>query len=325
MKFPSIVLAACALACQAAAAEPVWFSDAAPRTESSAKHRHEHGGVVEEGSDGKLYKRLWLRSGADFRQAEYLHGAPEEARNLYLMDTAGKAAELPLDAAGHDGLAFSLEEEGFYDVYLVTRRMEGGVLSTSVAKAEVLKHSCRDGRHDWAAVAERIPAHTLPQAPFEIVRERLPGEDFHTELRSGDQVSYLVLHGGKPAAGAAVRWVTQQGWAKTVTTDAQGRATFQVIRDYFPEWDRFERRHREKFLVVADYTVAEDGTWEGRPYRSARYQATLPGSYLPAKQDYASYLYGLGIGLFAFTFAGLGVYLYRRRRLKPYREVPLDE
>jgi hypothetical protein len=306
------------------AAELQWLSDTAPRTEGGKKSRHDHGGMVEEGEDGKVFKRLWLRSGSDVKKSEYLHGAPEDAV-LVLMDPLGKATVLAPDALGHDGLRFALQDEGFYNVYLVERRVDDGVSTTTVTKAEVMKHSCRDGRHDWQAVSERIPPHTLDQAPFDIVRERMSGEDFHTEIRSGDEVSFRVLLAGKPAAGASVRMVTQHGWERTVTTNDKGVATFLVIRDYFPEWNDFQRRYREKYLVAAEYTVSQGGVAGGKAYRSARFRATLPGSYMPSKGDYTSYAYGFGLVLFASTFSGLGVYLYRRRRLKPYREVALNE
>jgi hypothetical protein len=307
------------------AGDPQWLSDAPPPSDTAGKSRHNHGGVVEEGDDGKMFKRLWLRAGAELPKAGYLHGAPGDAVELTLLDPLGRVTTYSAEALGHGGLRFELAEEGYYNVYLVEQRVQGGALATTVTKAEVLKHSCRDGRHDWAAVAERIPPHALASAPFDIVRVRAADEDFHTEIRSGDNVRFRVEMRGRPVSGAQVRIITQQGWEKTVATGDDGVASFLVIRDYFPRWEMFQRRYREKYLVVADYATEAHGSYRGSAYRAQRFRATLPGSYLPSKRDYTSYAYGLGLVLFASTFSGLGVYLYRRRRSKPYREASLGE
>ena len=320
-----VLAVALAVAAPCRGAEPQWLSDTPPHADAGGKSRHNHGGVVEEGDDGKIFKRLWLRVGSNLRASDYLHGAPGDAVELTLIDPLGRLTTYSADALGHDGLRFELTEEGYYNVYLVEQRAQHGELAATVTKTEVLKHSCRDGRHDWAAVAERIPPHALGSAPFDIVRVRAADEDFHTEIRSGDDVRFRVEMRGKPVHGAQVRMITQQGWEKTVITGNDGVASFRVIRDYFPEWSLFQRRNREKYLVVADYAAEERGSYRGSAYRAQRFRATLPGSYLPSKRDYTSYAYGFGLVLFASTFSGLGVYLYRRRRLKPYRETPLGE
>jgi len=240
---------------------------------------------------------------------------------VYQVDPLGHVSELPKESIAHQGLAIPLVEEGFYATYVIEREVREGTLHVSVAKSEVMKHSCRDGRHDRQAVAERIPLHTLEAAPLEILRERLDAEDFHTELRSGDELVFRVLLEGRPLPKAKLRMVTGQGWEKAVETDTEGRARFQMIRDYYPPWDAFERRHRENLVVYAEYDAASEGTWNGEAYQRVHYQGSLPASYLPSKSDYVSYLAGLAIGLSALVFAGLAVYLYRRRRLRPFKEV----
>ena len=307
----------------AVAGEIPCFTDAPPDdVKGERKGRHDHGGFVEEGEDGRRYKRLWLKTDIG-RKADHAHAPPPEMTGVFQIDPLGNVREFPKTSIGHQGLSFPLVDEGFYATYVLQTSVRDDTLVRSVAKSEVLMHSCRDGRHDRLAVAERIPHHRLAQAPIELIRERLPQEDFHTELRSGDELSFIVLVEGKPTSGATVRMITGHGWEKTVVSDAEGRAQFLMIRDYFPAWDDFQRRHREKFLLIATLDVAEDGVLDGQPYRRSRYQTTLPGSYLPSKSDYASYLIGLVVGLFALVFTGLAVYLYRRRRLRPFREVPV--
>lgn len=300
---------------------PHWFTDAPPGEEGKARRgRHEHGGYVEEGEGGKRLKRLWLRSGLG-TAGDVFHAPPPALVGVYQVDPLGRSSELPKTSISHEGLAFPLTEEGFYATYVVERSVADGTLLVSVAKSEVLRHSCRDGRHDSQAIAERMPHHTLDAAPIELVRERLPDEDFHTELRSGDDLSFRVLRQGQPLVGAKVRVRTGQGWERTLVTDAEGRARFQMIRDYYPPWEDFQRRHRENLLVFAEHEEEQEGALDGQPYHRVRYLASFPASYLPSKADYASYAVGLGIGLGALVFTGLAVYLYRRRRVRPFQEV----
>jgi hypothetical protein len=122
-----------------------------------------------------------------------------------------------------------------------------------------------------------------------------------------------------------VRFVSHEGWTKEETSDAQGRVSFQVVRDYFPPWQEFKKRFKATYLVIAEAGAAETGRHLDQPYSGIRYQATLAGSYYPSPDDYRSYAWGLGIGLFIVLFCGVAIYLYRQRRVKPFQEVRLDE
>ncbi len=293
----------------AAEASVAWFTDVAPQ--AGAGHgEHNHGGPVERGRGGAVMKRLYMRWGADPVAAEYAHG-PARPTTVRVLDPTGAVAEFPFGAEHHGQLVFPMPHEGFYNAYMTSARVDGETLRISVAKAEVLRHSCREG-HDH--VAASMPYRTLDGAAIEIVRERLADENFHTRIASGDRLSFRVLVGGAPAAGARVRMHTQEGWSKQVVADDQGRASFQIIRDYYPEWSAFEQRHQESFLVVAEHEAEQAGSHDGQPFARVRYVATLPGSYHPSARDYASYGYGLGAGLVGLTLTGGGILLHRRRR-----------
>lgn len=292
-----------------AAASVVWFTDLQPGP-AAAHGEHNHGGPVERGRGGAVYKRLYMRYGEHPAEAEYAHG-PAEATTIAVIDPTGAVTTLPFGPEHHGSVAFAMPHEGFYNAYLTSRRINGEELRVSVAKAEVLRHSCREG-HDH--VAANMPYRPWSEAPIEILRERLPDENFHTLPASGDELGFRVLVGGVPAAGATVRMHTQHGWSRTVTADAEGRASFQLIRDYYPPWSEFQRRHQESFLVVAEYGADASGSHDGRPYRRVRHVATLAGSYYPSARDYASYGYGLAIGLLGLTLTGGGVVWHRRRR-----------
>ncbi len=313
----SILLAACNLP----AAEPLWLSDTAPHSRGHGSQGH--GGPVEV-RKGVYYKRLWLRQGQAADNSDYVSRV-DETPKLVLIDTDGKVEEKLLkkdDKADALNVAFAMPNEGFYNAYLKRQHVEGDRLEVQIAKAEVLKHSCREG-HDH--VQEKMPPHHNAGMPLEIVRNRQPKENFHSRLGHGDEVSFTVLRNGNPLPGARVTLTSGQGWSKSLLSDEQGRVSYTMIRDYYPSWEAFEKRHAQPYLVNALYTMPQAGELDGQPYRETRYLASYAGKYYPSPDDYESYAYGLSFGLFALLSTGGGIYLFRRRRKRPYQEVSFND
>lgn len=307
----------------------LWLSDMPPMRGDAVRPASSRGGgmpdmAMGDERGGPRIKRLWLRAGGDPQKSGFARedaGAPPE---ILLVRPGGKLEGEPLAAEeGKKNLAFPMPAQGFYRVYATTRKLQGDTLHVNVAKAEVANFT-----HD-ADEEERIRAldasRVLETAPIEIVRERQPDEKFFFRLNSGDAQAFVVLREGLPAAGARVRFVSHEGWTKEETSDAQGRVSFQVVRDYFPPWQEFKKRFKATYLVIAEASAAVTGRHQDQPYESVRYQATLAGSYYPSPDDYRSYAWGLGIGLFIALFCGVTIYLYRRRRVRPFQEVRLDE
>ena len=317
-KSVALLMLALLLGGELTASQTYWLSDAPPTKEIRKKMRFSHGGLVQTGRGGVSIKRIWLREGEDPRRAAYV--AKSSARAV-LIDTQNTAHEIALKDDGYAEASFKMPVEGFYNLFMIGREVDNGVLNVTVAKSEVLKHSCREG-HD--GIKEKMPPKQQNAVPIDIIRQRLPKEDFHTRLSSGDEIRYRILHYGEPLEGANVTVVTQHGWKKSIKSDADGFVSFQMIRDYYPDWHEFKRRKTERFLLIAEHTESKDGTLESSAYESIRYKATVPGSYYPSARDYKSYVYGLLIGVFALFATGLSVYLYRRRRQKVYKEQRLD-
>jgi hypothetical protein len=302
-------------------ADPLWLSDRGPHAHGHGSRGH--GGPVEV-RKGVYYKRLWLREGVAPESADYVAQADETAQ-LVLIDTMGKVTEKSLekdDEAGVLNVAFAMPDEGFYNAYVEQQRVAGDVLEVRIAKAEVKKHSCREG-HDH--VQEKMPPHHHAGMPLEIVRNRQPKENFHTRMGHGDEVSFTVLRNGDPLPGAQVTLTSGQGWSKSLRSDKQGRVKYTMIRDYYPAWEQFEKRHAQPYLVNALYTLPEAGELDGQRYRQTRYLASYTGNYYPSPDDYESYAYGLSFGLFALLSTGSGIYLFRRRRKRPYQEVSFND
>ncbi|OGT94119.1 MAG: hypothetical protein A2286_00630 [Gammaproteobacteria bacterium RIFOXYA12_FULL_61_12] len=273
---------------------------------------------------GPPMKRLWLLSGTDPQKAAFARGdADASVETLLVTPSKPEGESVPPPGEGHRGLVFEMPAQGFYRVYVTTRTLQERMLNLNVAKAEVgnFGHDGDEEEHDRAMTAPRA----LENAAIEIVRERQPKEGPFSQVRSGTEQSFIVLRKGLPVPDARVRFVSHQGWSKEVTSDGQGRARFQVVRDYFPPWGEFQKRFKATYLVIAEFDATEAGNHKDQPYTSVRYQATLSGSYYPSPEDYRSYAWGLGVGLLAALLSGVATYLYRRRRLRPFQEVRLDE
>lgn len=306
----------------------LWLADTPPmRGEASGGRRGGGMGGMSMGGErgGPPMKRLWLRAGADPQKAPFAHQEAGASVETLLVTPLGKpeGEPLPSPAEGHTGLAFEMPAQGFYRIYVTTRKLQGDTLNVSVAKTEVgnFGHGGDVEEQKRAMMAPRV----LENAAIEIVRERQAKEGPFSQIRSGTDQAFIVLQKGLPAANARVRFVSHQGWVKEVTSDEQGRAGFQVIRDYFPPWDEFQKRFKANYLVIAEVAASEAGSHNDQPYARVRYQATLSGNYSPSPNDYRSYAWGLGVGLVAVLFSSVAIYLYRRRRLKPFQEVRFDE
>lgn len=299
------------------AAEPMWLSEKSPHAGHGGGHNH--GGTVSV-RRGVFYKQLWLLHGAAPAEAGFVNQVTELS-NVQLLDTEGKLKDIPFAQDEDHGLynvEFPMPKEGFYNAYATHQWINGTVREVQIAKAEVLKHTCREG-HD--NVQEKMPPKFNETIPLEIVRQRLPKENFHTLLGYGDTATFTVMRHGKPLPGAEVTLTSGQGWSKTVTSNSVGQVKFTMIRDYFPPWRMFEKRHSEPYLISTSYTQAE----QGKPYKSTIYRTSFSANYYPSPSDYESYAYGLSFGTAAMVLSIGGIVLYRRRRNRPYKEVRFDD
>ena len=304
------------------ASEPV---SATAAVGSAKSHKHEEAVNPEGEAPGKDHrpgKQVWLRQGDNIKTAAFVDlGLHSE--KLTMIDLQGKRTEI-VATSDRAQLTFKADmpDIGFYDVYWDRRAVSDGKLQVQLPKVELMWASCQAKEVDEEAVAKPI---INVNAPLEIVREHLPDEGCMARLVSGDVVKFLVLSFGKPLADVPLTMITQDGWRNTVVTDATGHAAFTLVRSYFPKWFEFKKYHTDNFLMIAEWDKNEAGVLEGAQYSAAHYVASLPGKYRPSPHDYRSYAWGLGISLFVVVFGWLAIYLYRRRRMKPYQEVRVDD
>ncbi len=212
---------------------------------------------------------------------------------------------------------------GANNVHVIDKQVNDGILIVKCAKWLVIHHSCGWG-HDYRNDKNRKTAHSLASVPLEIVINGLWDGNFHADVRSGHEYTFLVTKEGVPVEGALVTVTTEKQWSHTAVTDRTGVVSVQLIRDYYPKgWQRFKRDQQSLFTVTAEYSQDEVGQYNGQPYQRVQYTATFPWKYSPAQADYKSYAFGLGLGFVSMVVGGIGIYSFRERRKKPYKGVNL--
>lgn len=314
---------------------PLWLSGTPPTMELMKQFSRAHGGMVIRDEERNYSKMLWLRSGTHLKYADYLSN---KTGRFYLIDQKLKSSQpsLSLVDPEHTAIKFEMPDEGFYNAYYLEQAVLDGVRYVNVAKREVLKHDCGLG-HKFDVEQHR--PQSAKQIPLEILRLRFDDETYHTRFNSGKNVLFKVLYNGKPLAGAAVIINTEEGWSRKSKSDSEGIVSFQVIQDRFQENEEKKEhkkgqaeggqhgrtRHSEQFLVTVQHTEVIEGEYNSQPYQQTLYTSTFPGQFSASQSVYKSYAYGLIFGSAGFLFLGVCTYLYRRRRIKPFKEVSLDE
>ena len=308
-----------------------WFSDEPPDKSLLKNMQRRHGGFVQV-VNGVDTKQLWLKQGDSLENSDY---APLETGQYKLLDVKNREHIPQPVQSRFASIRFPMPDEGFYNNYFVNRKLDGDKLLVVTAKAEVLAHNCRNGhKYDRSLVNP----HHWTEAPLEIVRLRLPEEDFHTRIRSGTRVSFQVFHQNQPVKGADVRFETKKGWIKTAKTNAEGIVTFQIIQDNFFDAEKAEKegkkverghggrvRFKDRFLVTARYRTDESGTLQNKVYNSTEYIVATTGRYYPQQLGSKSSEQALWFGSLGMLVTGGSFYAYRRRRIKPFKEEQFDE
>ncbi len=270
------------------------------------------------GKRGKETLILWIRSGTNPVISEYLNSTHTEEAEVLVFSPENKIVENKL-LNGNKGFALTYDGnmEGFYNIYIIERFVHNDTLYVQVAKAEKLSHKCRNGHK---GIRPKMPPLYFPdKVPFEIVRKRIPNEDFHTFLASGDKVTFMMMLNGNPVENANVLITTQKQWAKSLKTNKDGEITFQILGDYFSKWKELNKKEIYKFLLTADYIVNEEGTYKNQPYKNIHYTCTMTEDYIPSETVYKSYVWALAVFVFVATILSLLIYLKRKRSKRIYR------
>ncbi len=314
-----------------ASPQQMWFSDQPPDRSMIKDMQMRHGGYIHV-KNGIDVKQLWLRQGKSLQKSNYLNEIEGE---YYLLDVQKVMNEPEIEITDQQSILFPMPDEGYYNAYFIEKLVSNDILLMKTAKAEILKHNCREGhKYDRRLVKPQ----KWSGAPLDIVRLRLPEEDFHTRIRSGTEVKFQVFHNSEPAVGVNVKLETKKGWINTAQTDEQGFVSFQIIQDNFFDADKAEKdgkkverghggrvRITDSYLVTAEYLTDEAGTLNDSVYNKTVYTVSMTGRYYPqqlASKSSEQALYFASVGMLVM---GVGGYSYRRRRVKPFKEEHFNE
>ncbi|HSH14195.1 MAG TPA: hypothetical protein VLA15_10610, partial [Desulfurivibrionaceae bacterium] len=250
-----------------------------------------HGGHESEHRPQPL-RTYWLNTCQISEQAEAFVTRPEGAVEPVAIERDGHEVKLAISTPMGEG-----PSHGANHLYLVDRTVENGILLINTAKWLTIHHNCGWG-HDHRFNPARQAAQPFAGAPLEIVVERLWDTNFHSNVMSGDQISFRVLSFGRPAPGATVVIESDRGWQKRVTSDQEGRGIFQLVRDYYPEAGQlFDRSKTGVLRLRADYETGDGGQSGGQDYARTRMSSTFSWRYYPARREYVSTALGLLIAL----------------------------
>ncbi len=249
----------------------------------------------------------------------------------FILHPDGSSRELPLSKEkGNSPVSFSSpwkskSMHGPNSVYVYDQKREGDALVTRTAKWIVIHHNCSWG-HPFRFDENRLTPKAAREIPLEIVPEPLWDGNFHVNTETGMTLSLRVLSYGRPVPDATVTVITEQDWRKEIRTDAEGRARFQLIRDYYPDvWENFQRTRQGALLFVARVEKEKSGVFEGEAYGREILTTSLPWRYRAAKADYTSLASGLAVGFTTILLSLGAVLLYRERRKKPARRQVVRE
>jgi len=272
---------------------------------------------------GKVKIVQWVTIGENVFNSTYLKNSESRDNTIYCFTPHGDAQDCFMDSSKiYQELTFSNPIEGYYNLYLVKKKIRNDTLFIRTAKAELLNHSCRNGHKD---VDKKILPRIYPEViPLEITRQRNRLENLHFFMASGDKVCYKVYKSSKPLKDASITFISNQGWKKTVKSNDKGEAVIQVIQDYFSAWQDIDNRNIYTYLLLVEYTSEEQGIYKGESYGHTHYITSLSDGYYPSKVMYSSLSWALGLFLLCSIIAGGGVVYYRKRRTRIYREIRVD-
>ncbi len=282
--------------------DTVYFSDKKPTPVSRMGHSGAHMMGTRDRSKVPS-KKVWLVTDP-LDDTKCVHNT---IGKFFATDIDNNLVEVKLNQKSCTSISFKMPKSGYYKVYYLLETPH----SINVAKYEYK-------RFDHSAEAiyekEKMSAKTIQEIPFDILQLRAEDETFYSRPHSGDVLKFKVIKNGVAQSGVNISLTTQFGWQKNLKTDANGIAKIQLIQDYLPKWNKFNKRFKENFLVVATYT--ED---------SKKYKASFSGIFTPPREAYSSYSYGFVITLIIIILLSGAIYLYRYRLQKPFKEVHFDD
>ncbi|GEM_PF-1933905 len=298
---------------------PIYFTLSDPEKKTEGRGgMHSHGGDEYTNERSKIpNKNAWLVFGENNLVSNL------DIKTL-IFDTTQTQKDVKID--NKDSVtkySFEVPKNGYYNLFAINEIVNNDTLFYKVAKLEYLngKHGSKDIYNE--EVKKEL---NTDRVKIDLVRLKDQNEkSFFYRTGMGDMLKFKATLDRKPLKNADITVDLNSGWNKNIKTDTNGTASFTLVRDYFPAWDKFDKRYKQDMLITLRYSEEKNGTIGDQKYKKVNYILTYPLSYYPNSSDYQSYGYGLLIGLFIFGLSGIIVYLYRRNRTKPFKEIKYEE
>lgn len=244
--------------------------------------------------------------------------------DTFVFDTKQTQKDVKIDnKMGIKTYSFEVPKSGYYNLIAKNETVNDDTLFYKVAKLEYLngKHGGKDIYSD--NIKKELKTDKIK---IDLIRLKDKNENsFFYTISMGDMLKFKATLDGKPLKNADLTINLNSGWSKSIKTDENGTASFTMIRDYFPSWDKFDKRYKQDMLITLRYNEENNGTMGDQEYKKVNYILTYPLSYYPNSSDYQSYGFGLMIGIFIFVLSGIIIYIYRRNRTKPFKEIKYEE
>ncbi len=267
------------------------------------------------GNRGKEVLVLWLREGTSPLESKYLDHSLSEDAQFFVFSPSGELINHDLLKEDNSlAITYDGSMEGFYNIYMLEKFVKNDTLYIQIAKAERLSHKCRNGHK---GIIQKMPPQFFnDKIPFEIIRERIPREDFHTFLSCGDELTFKAMLNGIGVENANILITTQKQWGKTLKTNVDGEINLQLISDYFSNLRELQKKKIHRLLLKANYTLAEEGLYKEIPYKYIQYTCTFPEDYIPSEMVYKSRVWGVFVLVFGIAVLSIMIYIHRTRKAK---------
>ncbi|MEA3353929.1 MAG: nitrous oxide reductase accessory protein NosL [Campylobacterota bacterium] len=284
---------------------------------------HMHGGhSVKKPKWGAVAtQKAYIAFGKDIQKKQCISKLPFD---ITAYDTAQEQLKSKLSSKKEcDSFSFEVPKNGYYTLLATNKTIKNNTLFHRVAKLEYLrgKHGTDDKYTENSSDAVVNKDHKIDLIRLRDERE----ESFYYRHYTGDSLKFKALFNGKPLSNADVTIYINTGWAKTVKTDKNGIAAFKIIKDYFPKWSEFNRRHKGEFLIALNYRDNIKGELNSKKFDNTKYTLTYPASFYPSDSEYKSYGYGLILLTLTLLISGIIIYRYRKNRTKPFGELKHEE
>lgn len=266
-------------------------------------------------------KKVYIAYGKDIQNKQCISKLPFD---ISAYDTAKEKIKTKLvSKMGCDSFSFEAPKNGYYTLLATNKYIKENTLYHKVAKIEYLhgKHGTDDKYTQNLSDAVINKDHKIDLIRVRDDRE----ESFYYKHNTGDTLRFKALLNGKTIANADVTMYIGTGWEKTVKTNKDGVASFKIIKDYFPKWSEFNRRHKGEFLIVLHLTENKQGELNGKTFKNTKYTVTYPANFYPSDSEYKSYGYGLILLIITLLISGFVIYRFRKNRTKPFKQIKHEE